>query len=498
MLAAALASSTMAGVWSSPASASSHREAPAISQDPTADNTDVYTFRDVADPSKVNILADFIGLEDPNGGPNFARFGDDVQYSIHIDNNGDVADDITFNFRFRTTFRDPSSFLYNDGRITEPNDYNLIQRQTYSVERITNGGPPESFGTALPVPPVNVGVRSVGTGSPANQAAAFAENRTVYERDIAQPTVNTNGGVKMFAGTREDPFFADTGSIFDLGALRPIQNNHLIPLPATGGVDILAGKNVHTIAMQLPIASITSGNITPTVVDSKTSVIGVRASTSRQRAESVTRLGLTSSTGLTPITTDRWVQVSRLAIPLVNEVLIPTDMKDRFNRTLPKNDGANGFFNFILDPEFTKLLPVLYPTVFNAGNIPGGGAANRPDLVKLVTGQLAGLSPANALPPADLLRINLASPAGVTAFPNGRRLADDVVDTEIQVLAGALLDADGIINGTAVPYSALKDGVNATDGVLLNTFPYAGTPFNGFTARSCNTPDIACPGPGAP
>ena len=128
---------------------------------------------------------------------------------------------------------------------------------------------------------------------------------------------------------------------------------------------------------------------------------------------------------------------------------------------------------------------MLYPGVFNSGNIPPGGAANRPDLVKLVTGQLAGLSAANALPPADLLRINLASAPGA-AFPNGRQLADDVVDTEIQVLAGALLDEDGVIDGTPVPYSALQDGVNGPSTPLLNVFPYVGTPLDGYNAYNCD------------
>ena len=497
MLAGTLATTPMVGVWSAPAMASSHREAPAISQDPQADNTDLYAFRDKNDPSKLNILANFIGMEDPNGGPNFVRFSDDVQYSIHVDNNGDVADDITYNFRFRTTITNPNTFLYNTGQVTSPTDPDLSYRQTYSVEKVTSKRSQEKAGVlgsvlgkgkgrgtsqilvrdAL-VPPVNVGVRS---------------NPGDYEAQVARPTITAlaDGG-KVFAGVREDPFFVDLGSIFDLGALRPIQSNHLIGTPTnSGGVDGLGGKNVHTIALQVPISSVTAGGITPTTVDSPSSVLGVYASSARQKVR------ILSDDGAAPRNSGRWVQVSRLGIPLVNEVLIPLGKKDRWNATEPRNDGRAGFFTNILDPELTKLLPVLYPKVFNAGNIPKGGAENRPDLVALVTGQLAGLSAANALPPADLLRINVATPAGAS-FPNGRQLADDVGDTEIQVLAGVFLDSDkdGIINGTGVPYAALSDGVDATDGDLLDVFPYAGTPFNGFTQRSCNTPAIACPGPG--
>ena len=485
VLAGTLVSTSLIGVWSNPAVASSHREAPAISQDPQADNTDVYAFRDVTDPTMLNIQANFIGVEDPNGGPNFVRFSDDVQYSIHVDNNGDVARDITYNFRFRTTIVNPNTFLYNTNQVTSPTDPDLSIRQTYSVEKVSAAGS-QMLATDAIVPPVNVGVRS--------------NPQATYESSTAQPTIKPlTGGGKVFAGTREDPFFVDLGSIFDLAALRPIQDNHLIPLPATAGVDGLGGKNVHTIALQVPISSVTAGAITPTVVNNKTSVVGVFASTQRQRVRVLSVDGSSA-----PRNAGRWVQVSRLGIPLVNEVLIPLGKKDRWNSTDPKDDGPAGFFENILDPEPTKILTVVYPGLFSQANTPRGGAANRPDVVALVTGQLAGLSAANQLPPSDLLRINLASPAGPTAFPNGRRLADDVVDAEIQLFAGVFLDADGIINkldgtgSSGVPFSALRDGVNATDGTLLPMFPYQGTPFNGFTQRSCNNPAIACPGPGAP
>ncbi len=485
VLAGTLVATSVIAVWSGPANASSHREAPAISQDPQADNTDVYAFRDTTDPTMLNIVANFIGVEDPNGGPNFIRFSDDVTYSVNVDSDGDVVNDITYNFRFRTTITNPDTFLYNTGQITSPTDSDLSYRQTYSVEKVTAEGNTHLVTDAL-VPPVNVGVRS--------------NPQADYEETTAQPTIaDLAGGGKVFAGVREDPFFVDLGSIFDLGALRPIQNNHLIPLPATEGVDGLGGKNVHTLALQVPIASVSASGANPVVVDDPDSVIGIYASSSRQR---VRILSIDGSSA--PRNAGRWVQVSRLGIPLVNEVLIPLGKKDRWNGTDPKDDGAAGFFGNILDPELTKLLPVLYPGVFSENNIPEGGAENRPDLIALVTGQLAGLSAENALPPADLLRINLASAPGAS-FPNGRQLADDVVDVEIQVLAGVFLDDDGLINDLdgsdnddGVPFAALRDGVDATDGELLDMFPYVGTPFNGFTQRSCNNPAIACPGPGAP
>src|SRR5690348_5507962 len=149
----------MIGVSAGPAVASSHREAPLISQDPTADNTDLYAFRDPNDPTMLDIVAGYIGLELPQSGPNFTRFGDDVLYEIHIDNNGDVEDDITYQFRFRTTIVNGNTFLYNTGQIQAPNDAHQNVQQVYSVQRIDSSGP-HMLVTNAPTPPVNIGPRS--------------------------------------------------------------------------------------------------------------------------------------------------------------------------------------------------------------------------------------------------------------------------------------------------------------------------------------------------
>jgi hypothetical protein len=485
-LAAGLAAATIGGLVAVPttiAVASSHREAPMISQDAVADNTDVYLYRDVTDPTKVNVIANYIGVEHPAGGPNFAKFGDDVAYEIHIDNNGDVATDITYQFRFRTIVVNPDTFLYNRNVIAAVNDAGQNVRQLYSVQRINKDGSATMLATDVPTPPVYIGPRSTNTATPYGTLAASA-------------VTNLPGGGKVFAGQRDDPFFVDTGSIFDLLGLRPINSLHLVPLANAPGVDSLGRLNVHTIALQLPITQISKNGDVPTVVNSKDSVIGVYASSSRQRVK------VLSVVGGAPRNAGRWIQVSRLGIPLVNEVLIPLGKKDLWNASDPVDDAQ--FFANILDPEPTKLLPVLYGSVFNTTNTPAGGLANRPDLVAVLTGQLAGLSAANALPPADLLRLNLAvAPVqGTTAntlgalagdaggFPNGRRLSDDVVDIELQVLAGVLLAPQGPIpggggagfNNTGVPYSALADGVAyLADGATeLSQFPYVGAPFSGY------------------
>ncbi len=462
-----------------PATASSHREAPLISQDPVADNTDVYLFRDPVDPTKVDIIANFIGLEQPAAGPNFVRFGDDVLYEIHVDNDGDVQADITYQFRFRTTVRNPNTFLYNTQQLTTPGDMDRNVVQTYSVRQVNENGTSTMLVTDALTPPENIGPRSV----PGD-----------YEATLAQPAVATFGtgatAGKAFAGARKDAFYADLGSVFDLLGVRPAPFNtlHAIDQPAEPARDGLAGKNVHTISLQLPIASITKNGNVPTVVDSKDSVIGVYTSTNRQRVR------VLSPAGATPRTAGKWVQVSRLGIPLVNEVLIPLGLKDKWNATDPADDGQ--FFGNILDPEPTKLIGALYDEAYvdKATKVPPGGAANRPDLILLLTGQLIGLSAANALPPADLLRINLARPADpvaninstanrmgaldgdITGFPNGRRLRDDVVDIELKVLSGLLLGAP--YNDGANPL--LGDAVNASDRPYLSVFPYQATPISGF------------------
>ncbi|MGI8686535.1 MAG: DUF4331 domain-containing protein [Acidimicrobiales bacterium] len=473
----AVATMGLAGISGGlPATASSHREAPLISQDPVADNTDVYMFRDPGDPTKVDIIANFIGLEQPAAGPNFVRFGDDVLYEIHVDNDGDVQSDVTYQFRFRTTVRNPNTFLYNTQQMTTPGDLDRNVVQTYSVRQVNENGTSTMLVTDALTPPENVGPRSV----PGD-----------YEATLAQPSVaNLAGGGKAFAGARKDAFYADLGSVFDLLGLRPAPFNtaHAIDLPAEPARDGLAGKNVHTISLQLPIASVSKNGNVPTTVDSKDSVIGVYASTSRQRVR------VLSPAGAAPRTAGKWVQVSRLGIPLVNEVLIPLGQKDKWNATDPADDAQ--FFGSILDPEPARLISALYDEAYTdkLTKVPPGGAATRPDLLLLLTGQLIGLSAANALPPADLLRLNLARPADpvaninspanrlgaldgdITGFPNGRRLRDDVVDIELRVLSGLLLGAP--YNDGANPI--LSDAVNASDRPYLSVFPYQATPISGF------------------
>src|SRR4051812_28437375 len=242
--------------------ASSPREAPLISQDPLADNTDLYAFRSPDRPDTVTIIANYIPLESPAGGPNFPAFDDTVLYEINIDTDGDAKEDLTYQFRFDTETRNPDTFLYNTGPITALSDPTWNRPQTYSVMLVKHGPGNsergELLGTHLSTPPDNIGPRS----TPNYDALADAAVATL------------RGGVKVFAGQRDDPFFVDLGSVFDLAGLRPFNALHAISLPAEPGRDAVARYNTHTIAIQVPIAQ---------VVKSGRPTIGIYASASRQK-----------------------------------------------------------------------------------------------------------------------------------------------------------------------------------------------------------------------
>jgi hypothetical protein len=456
---------------------SSHREAPEISKDPVADNTDVYAFVSPDKPDTVTLIANYIPLEGPAGGPNFYEFGDDVLYEIHIDNDGDARSDITYQFRFTTHIRNPNTFLYNTGQILSLDDAHWNRPQFYSVTRIEKNGHATVLGTGLASPPCNVGVRSTPNYAALAQAAVH----------------DLGGGVSVFAGQRREGFYVDLGSVFDLAALRPFQSLHLIPNPGNApGVDAIKAVNVHTIALQVPKTQLTKGGANPTDPTSPLSVIGVYASASRKKAK------MREAPNGPDWDTGPWVQVSRLANPLINEVIIPMSKKDQWNAEPPSEDAQ--FLKYVQHPELAGLLPVLYPGVFpNLAAFTG----TRDDLVAiLMTGIPNGVVPGfpgnfTGKTPADLLRLNLAIPPaanpnnlGVVAgdiagFPNGRRVADDVVTVEIRAVAGITLP---LVAPSFEPDGAasLVTDIQSPDlsGRYLSTFPYLGTPLDGYDTPS--------------
>jgi hypothetical protein len=428
------------------AGASSHREAPLITEDPVADLTDVYAFVSPDDASKVTLIANVIPFEHPAGGPNFYKFGDDVLYQLNVDNNGDAVADLEYQFRFTTTYRHADTFLYNTGQVTSFNDPDLNVRQTYSVTEVNHvTGKTKVLGSGLPVPPANVGPRSTPS----------------YESNLGAAGVKSLGdGMQVFAGPRDDPFFVDLGSIFDLGGLRPFNPAHLIPLPAAPGKDYVAGYDVHSIALQLPRFRLTRGG---------DPVIGVWATTYRraQRVLSSNNPGVLTNKG-------GWVQVARLGMPLVNEVVIPVGQKDKFNASPPIKDGQ--FAASVLHPELAGLIPVLYPGV----NVPTSvdlhlGLGGREDIATIFLLGIPGVNQPKHVTPAEMLRLNTSM--ATSAFPNGRTLTDDVTDTEIRALAGATPFSPAF---NVSPNKDLGDGVNANDKPFGAAFPYLASPTSGY------------------
>jgi hypothetical protein len=452
---------------------SSHREAPQISKDPVADNTDVYAFVSPDAPNSVTMIANYIPLEDPAGGPNFFNFGDDVLYAIHVDNDGDGEADISYEFRFRTRVGNPNTFLYNTGPITSLTDPAWNLRQTYTLTRKRERARDEVLGTDILCPPCNIGPRS-----------------TPSYASLATAAVRSIGDVTVFAGQRDEGFFVDLGSIFDLGALRPFGAAHLIPLANTVGKDGTKGFNVHTIAVQVPKTDLTRDGSDPTDVGSPASVIGVWATASRQK--SLVRQGNRL------VNAGPWIQVSRLGNPLINEVIIPIGSKDEWNIRQPEDD--KDFLRYYQDPELQNLLPVLYPTAFpNLKSLLMQPAANRPraDLVAILltgipSGIISGFQNFTGNRQADMLRLNLAvppasspSPFGIlggdlAGFPNGRRVADDVVAIELRALAGATYP---LVNPSYTPDSAalvVDDGLTTNPEGFLTSFPYLAHPNQGY------------------
>jgi hypothetical protein len=460
--------------------ASSHAEAPLISQDPRADNTDLYAFVSPDNTNTVTMIADYIPLEAPASGPNFYSFDDTVLYEIKIDNNGDGRPDLAYQFRFNTATRNPNTFLYNTGPITKLSDSSWNRPQTYSVTLVHfngNGqtvGNSKVLGTNIPTPPDNVGPRSTPN----------------YNSLAAAAVTSLPSGIKVFAGQRDDPFFVDLGSIFDLAGLRPFNPFHLLPLAAGPGVDAIKNYNTHSIEIQVPTSQLVSFS-NPT--------IGIYATASRQKVRILDDNGTTKGRG-------PWVQVSRLGNPLINEVVIPLGQKDYWNREDPANDSQ--FASFYTSPEVSRLENALYGTLpqgHAGGALQAIDETGRSDLVSILLTGVHGLNETGSTK-SDLLRLNTAITPGINGacpggtassalpdrlgvldadlcgYPNGRRLGDDVIDIDLRVFAqgyGPFLNAAfGLPNKS--PNNLLGDGVDSNDASFTGTFPYVAAPHQGY------------------
>ncbi len=461
-----------------PASASSHGEAPLISMDRFADNTDTYAFRSVEAGREgfVTLIANYIPLQEPSGGPQWFRFDDSVLYEIKIDNNGDGIEDIIYQYQFTTQIVNNDTVLGHstvnvDGVISNLTDADYNMPQTYTVRRIerTQGRRGQLLGAGLRTPPANIGNKVTPS----------------YEANLGQPAVyNLPNGGKTFAGPRDEYFYIDLG-VFDALGQRSIGS--------TGGIDSTKTYNVSTIAIEVPVQELTRTRAVPSGPTASDAVIGVWATASR-RSTKVLSAGGQSFSG-------DYVQVSRLGNPLVNEVVIPLSLKDAFNSLSPQFDGTiPRVVTAITDPELARLLQAVYgitippPPRNDLVQIFGTGIP-----VNAVTGPnyTTFLSDGTA---HEYLRLNVAIPitpigmqnrlgllgGDVAGFPNGRRVFDDVTDIALRAVAGGtpFTPATNI-----APNNTLGDGVSFNpEGPLLTRFPYLLTPNQGNQPRPSSTP----------
>lgn len=482
------------------AQASSHREAPFLAMNSSVDATDLYMFRSY-EPGRagyVTILANYIPFQDPQGGPNFYQFNPNALYEIHIDNNGDGLEDITYQFRFTSTSK-AQALKVGDKNVGVPliisgpldgsvNPATLNVRETFTVG-VINGARRSSGATLLAntangsttfdKPVDNIGEKTFGAGGYAAYAAKHVY--TVNLPGCAEPA-------KVFVGQRKESFYIAVGKIFDLFNMNPLG-------PEVGGNNNdLEGKNISTLALELPIACITNG---------KEPVIGAFTTASLRQGRLLNGFNFASTnvSGLNKVSKEGgpWTQVSRLGMPLVNEIVIGLNDKDRFNASRPKDDGQ--FATYVTNPTLPALIQTLFPTAPAPTNFP------RTDLVTVFLKGIAGLNqPAMSGTPqavlSEMMRLNTTTPPtplaaqnplGVAAgdnagFPNGRRPADDVVDLSIRVAMGALCVLTGPTDTLKVgckPTDApaggapLTDGVRKTAAAYDGVFPYLKTPLSG-------------------
>jgi hypothetical protein len=424
--------------------ASSHREAPLVSADPQVDNTDVYAFVSPDDSSTVTLLSNWIPFEEPAGGPNFYSFAPAVRYDIKVSNDGDALAEIIYRWRFRNHYRNPNTFLHNTGPVTSLTDADLNFYQTYDLRKIVVGKSNQLIVDDAMVAPNDVGAASMPDYASLSNAAITAA-----------------GSRMAWAGPADDPFFLDL-RVFDL--LYGADFSEV-------GDDTLAGFNTHSFAIQVPNTELAKGGNVET-----NPVIGVWSTASRRSTRIQKDDGSQSFTG-------DWVQLSRLGMPLVNEVVVPVGLKDYFNASKPKNDAQ--FLGAVQDPELPHLIEAIYG-IAAPDSDPASAGVQRADLIQVFLTGVDGLNKPANVQPAEMLRLNMSIPlceegscaqysalgvvgGDVAGFPNGRRLADDIIDIALQVVEGELVGNP----------NDLGDGVGANDEAFRGAFPYVALPHRG-------------------
>ncbi len=456
----ALSAAAVAGGGGGVASASSHREAPLTAADPQHDNTDVYAFTSPDRPDTVTLISNWIPFQEPNGGPNFYPWAAGSRYNINIDNDGDGEADLTYRYTFRNIDRrgtagDGGTFLYNNGVVDSLDDPNLLFKQVYDLDLVEGGKKATRLVSGATSAPSNVGPASMPD----------------YDKLRSQAIAGVKGGGRTVATQAADPFFLDL-RVFDL-----LYGGDL----SETGQNTLKGYNVNSIALQVPKSALAArGNA------EANPVIGIWSTTEKRSMQ--------LSSGKGPKAVGRYVQVSRLGNPLVNEVVIPAHLKDTFNRTTPDRDHT-------LAPVVAKVLKPEVPQLIEAIYGLKAPATPRNDLAEIfLTGLCKACGPVQVdlnsqmlnrdglkgadFVPSEMLRLNMSvAPAAkpnrlgvlggdLAGFPNGRRLTDDVVDIEVRALEGAVAPDP---NALATSFS---DGVNTPGKAPSGTFPYLPLPYN--------------------
>jgi Domain of unknown function (DUF4331) len=480
---AALGAVVLAGLIAvSLSSGSSHREAPNIMLDPSADNTDLYAFTANDAQDKLTVVANWVPGGNPANGPNFFRFDDRARYYINIDNTGDGKADIRYRYVFNTKVSN-TSYRQSVTGVRSFEDPRLQQSQRYSIVRedYTNAKATgeRTIATNLPVAPGNSGPKSFPN----------------YDK-VANEAIRSVGDAKYFAGQRDDAFFIDLGAAFDNINIR------LATGSTGGGTDTQADTSIQTITMQVPESDVTRDRKPVSGPDADNATVGVWASTERRKLQ-VTNARFDNNSGAR----GGWVQVSRLGTPLVNELFIPTGLKDAFNKTRPDSDDAR-IKKFLLTPEFARQINALPSELLGAQigvglKLPvklNAPETDRTDLVEVFLTGMPGLNQIDKTNPVptDTLKLNMGvAPArtpnrfGViggdrAGFPNGRRLEDDATDIFVH-LVGGFLKNNKLSAG---------DGVDQNDKGFLDTFPYQASPTSGFeqaVGRRVEPPHLPTP-----
>ena len=481
----------VAAVAVSSALAASHREGPFIAGQPKVDATDLFMFRsyEAGRQDFVTILANYQPFQDPQGGPNFYMFDPNALYEIHIDNDGDAVEDMTFQFRFKNTTKNTALTiggkqvkipLINSGPISGVNPAALDVRETFTVDVVRGkrrGGSKTSITNAaggaaeFDKPVDNIGDKTFGSRT----GYATYANQHIY--NVAIPGCAVAG--RVFVGQRKEPFFIAVGKAFDLFNLDPLGAE------VGGNNNDLEAKNVSTLAMEVPIACLTKGT---------EPVIGAYTTASLRQGR-VLDGSPKSGQNKVERSGGAWTQVSRLGMPLVNELIIGTVDKDKFNASKPKDDTSN-FADYVTNPVLPALIETLFPAAKAPTNFP------RTDLVTVFLKGIDGVNQPKNVVAGEMLRLNTSiaatavatqNPLGVAAgdlagYPNGRRPVDDVVDLSLRVSMGALCVLTGATDTLKVgckPSDAPAGGLALTDGVRKTaanfgaTFPYLTTPIPG-------------------